>query len=103
MVRRERRGEGIGRALVAALESEAAARRGLTATLGTDDDSAMTSLAYVDFYRDLPRHLAEIRDLGRQHPFVFYRKLGYIVTGVVPDANGRGRPDICLSKPIHKM
>jgi aminoglycoside 6'-N-acetyltransferase I len=102
VVRRERRGEGLGRALVAAFESEAAARGGLTATLGTDDDSAMTSLAGVDLYRDLPRHLAEIRDLGRQHPFLFYQKLGYVVTGVVPDANGRGRPDICLSKPIQK-
>ena len=100
VVRRERRGEGIGRALVATFEAEAAARGGLTATLGTDDADAMTSLADVDLYRDFPRHLAEIRDLGRQHPFLFYQKLGYVVTGVIPDANGRGRPDICMSKDI---
>ena len=27
-------------------------------------------------------------------------KLGYVVTGVMPDANGRGRPDIYLSKAL---
>jgi aminoglycoside 6'-N-acetyltransferase I len=54
----------------------------------------------VDLYADLPRCMAELRDLGRGHPFVFYRKLGYVVTGVMPDANGRARPDIFMSKRI---
>ena len=100
VVRREHRRRGIGRALVAAFEMEASTRGALTATLGTDDDSWMTSLADVDLYGDVPRHIAELRDLGRGHPFLFYRKLGYVVTGVMPDANGRGRPDIYMSKPI---
>jgi len=98
VVRRGSRRQGIGRALVAAFESEAAARGALTATLGTDDDSGMTSLAGVNLYDDLPRHISDLRDLGRGHPFLFYRRLGYIVTGVLPDANGRGRPDIYMSK-----
>src|SRR5437879_1100626 len=38
VVRREHRRRGIGRALVAAFEAEAAGRGGITATLGTDDD-----------------------------------------------------------------
>jgi aminoglycoside 6'-N-acetyltransferase I len=46
------------------------------------------------------RHVAGLRDLGRGHPFLFYRKLGYVVTGVMPDANGRGRPDIYMSKRL---
>lgn len=100
VVRPERRRRGIGRALVGAFEEEAARRGALTVTLGTDDDSGMTSLAHVDLYRDVPRHLAELRDLGRSHPFLFYLKLGYVVTGVMPDANGRGRPDIYMSKAI---
>ena len=99
VVRREHRRRGLGRALVAAFESEAASRGALTVTLGTDDDSGMTSLAGADLYVDLPRHLAELRDLGRGHPFLFYRTLGFVVTGVLPDANGRGRPDIYMSKP----
>jgi aminoglycoside 6'-N-acetyltransferase I len=98
VVRREHRRRGIGRALVAAFESEAAARGALTYTLGTDDVSHMTSLADVDLYDDVPGHIAGLRDLGRGHPFLFYRKLGYVVTGVMPDANGRGLPDIYMSK-----
>lgn len=100
VVRREYRHRGIGRALAAAFETEVCRRGGLTATLGTDDDSGMTSLADVDLYENLPRHLADLRDLGRGHPFLFYRKLGYVVTGVMPDANGRGRPDIYMSKRL---
>ncbi|MGH7575687.1 MAG: GNAT family N-acetyltransferase, partial [Longimicrobiales bacterium] len=70
-----------------------------TLTLGTDDDSGMTSLAGADLYQDLPQQIAGLRDLGDEHPFLFYQKLGYVVTGVMPDANGRGRPDIYMSKP----
>lgn len=100
VVRREHRRRGIARALAAAFEVEARRRGGLTATLGTDDDSGMTSLANIDLYQDVPRHITELRDLGRSHPFLFYRKLGYVVTGVMPDANGRGRPDIYMSKRL---
>jgi aminoglycoside 6'-N-acetyltransferase I len=100
VVRSDRRRCGIGRALVAAFEHEAARRGALTATLGTDDDSGMTSLAHARLYDDVPRHIAGLRDLGRSHPFLFYRRLGYVVTGVMPDANGRGRPDIYMSKPL---
>jgi len=58
--------------------------------------------AGVDLYGDVPRHIAELRDLGRSHPFPFYRKLGFVVTGVMPDANGPGKPDIYMSQPIHR-
>ena len=102
VVRREHRRQGIGRTLVAAFESEAATRGALTLTLGTDDDSGMTSLAGVDLYGDVPGHIAGLRDLGRGHPFLFYRKLGYVVTGVMPDANGRGLPDIYMSKTVQQ-
>jgi hypothetical protein len=26
--------------------------------------------------------------------------MGYVITGVVPDANGRGKPDIIMSKRV---
>ena len=85
-------------ALVAAFEDEARRRGALTVTLGTDDDGGQTSLAGVDLYEDIPRHIAELRDLGSRHPFLFYRRMGYVVTGCMPDANGPGRPDIYMSK-----
>ena len=99
VVHPEHRRSGLGRALVAAFEAEARERGALTLTLGTDDDAGLTSLAQCDLYRDLPGQLAALRDLGREHPFLFYRKLGFVVTGVMPDANGPGLPDIYMSKP----
>lgn len=98
VVRRGRRLQGIGRALVTAFEDEARRRGALTFTLGTDDDGGHTSVAGVDLYDDVPRHIAGLEDLGSRHPFLFYRRLGYVVTGIMPDANGRGRPDIYMSK-----
>jgi aminoglycoside 6'-N-acetyltransferase I len=100
VVRADRRRQGLGRILVGAFEVEAKARGAHTVTLGTDDDAGITSLADVDLYADIPRHLAELRDLGRNHPFLFYRRLGFVVTGVMPDANGPGRPDIYMSKSV---
>jgi aminoglycoside 6'-N-acetyltransferase I len=100
VVRREHRRQGFGRQLAAAFEAEARKRGGLTATLGTDDDSGMTSLSGINLYDDIAGHLGALRDLGRYHPFLFYRKLGYVVTGVMPDANGPGRPDIYMSKRL---
>jgi len=74
----------------------------LTVKVGTDDDSGMTSLSGVDLFSNVPRHISELRDPGRNHPFLSYRKLGFIVNGVMPDASGLGRPDMYLSKPIRQ-
>ena len=64
VVREASERRGLGTALVAGFEAEAAARGAFTVTLGTDDDAGITSLADVDLYEDIPRHIAELRDLG---------------------------------------
>jgi aminoglycoside 6'-N-acetyltransferase I len=92
-------GQGIGRALVAALEARVAERGGLTLWLGSDDEDDMTSLSGVDLYEDLPAHLANAESRKR-HPLAFYRKYGFVIAGVVPDANGRGKPDILMAKRV---
>lgn len=91
---------GLGRELVESFEKEVFHRGGLTITLGTDDDSGSTSLSHCDLYSDLPGKIATITDLGKSHPFLFYKKLGFTVTGVLPDANGIGFPDIFMSRRV---
>jgi aminoglycoside 6'-N-acetyltransferase I len=91
--------KGIGKTLVDDFEEQVRLRGGLTITLGSDDEDDMTSLSNVDPYENLWDQIKNIRNFKR-HPFEFYLKMGYIITGVVPDANGIGKPDIIMSKRI---
>lgn len=92
-------GQGIGKALVEDLEEQVRLQGGLTITLGSDDEDSMTSLSNVDLYENLWEKIRDIRNL-KNHPFTFYQKMGYVITGVVPDANGRGKPDILMGKRL---
>lgn len=99
-VREDRQGKGIGRTIVEALEEEAKRQGGLTIWLGADDESeeGETSLADADLYDDLPSKLAAFNP--GTHQAGFYLKMGYKIIGVLPDANGRGRPDIFFGKRL---
>ncbi len=96
------RRQGIGRALVADLEREAAKRGASTLWLGTDDEDNRTSIGGVDLYPDVLEKLAAIRNL-RGHPFEFYRKAGFVIVGTLPDANGPGKPDIFMAKRLRPI
>src|SRR5215207_3847568 len=96
-----RQGRGIGRALVEDFEEQVRLKGGLTITLGSDDQDSMTSLSNVDLYENLWEKIRDIRNL-KNHPYEFYQRMGYIITGVVPDANGVGKPDILMAKSVKR-
>ncbi len=99
-VRADTRGRGIGMALVHALEDAARQKGAFTLWLGADDEKegGETSLANVDLFDDLPARLKDFQP--GTHQSAFYLKLGYKVIGVMPDANGKGKPDIYLGKRL---
>ena len=99
VVQPDRQRQGIGAALLADLDLQVSARGGLTIWLGSDDEDAMTSLAGVELYPDPLWHLARITNF-KGHPYDFYRKMGFAIAGVLPDANGPGKPDIFLAKSV---
>jgi aminoglycoside 6'-N-acetyltransferase I len=90
---------GIGTALVRAFEREVRARGALTIWLGTDDEDGRTSLSGIDLYPNVLEKLEAIRNLN-SHPYEFYLKNGYSIVGVIPDANGYGKPDIYMAKRV---
>ena len=101
-VQPSRQGQGIGKALIEDLEEQVRLKGGLTITLGSDDEDSMTSLSNVDLYENLWEKIRDIRNF-KNHPVTFYQKMGYVITGIVPDANGRGKPDILMAKRIMSL
>ncbi len=91
--------KGVGTALVKDFEQKVKLRGGLTIRLGTDDENERTSIGGIDLYPNVLENIANIQNL-RRHPFEFYQKLGYEITGVIPDANGYGKPDIMMCKRV---
>ncbi len=91
----------IGRSLAADLEECVRDRGGLTLWLGGDDDYDATTLSGVDLYPDVFEHVARIRNL-RNHPYAFYQRVGFTIVGVLPDANGWGKPDIYMAKRVER-
>jgi aminoglycoside 6'-N-acetyltransferase I len=102
VVRPDVQGHGIGTALVRDLEERVRERGGITLQLGTDDVTGATSAYGVDVYADVAGQIARLRivDTKWRHPLEFYRKLGFQVIGLMPDANGIGKPDILMAKRV---
>ncbi|MEZ5346715.1 MAG: GNAT family N-acetyltransferase [Pyrinomonadaceae bacterium] len=99
VVRRDKKRQGIGRQLLVDFEAQVKEKGGKTIFLGSDDENFRTSVGGVDLYPDPLKHLANIENPGG-HPFEFYQKCGYVIVGVIPDANGIGKPDIWLAKRV---
>ncbi len=90
---------GIGSALVIDMEEQVALRGGITIYLGSDDEDSMTTMADIDLYPNVLEKLRTIKNI-KKHPFEFYRKMGYVLIGIIPDANGIGKPDILMAKRL---
>ena len=100
VVKHDQQRKGIGTALVNELANAARERGGLTLWAGADDEKpgGETSFANVDLFDNLPKRIQEFNP--GTHQAAFYMKLGFKIVGVMPDANGIGKPDIFLAKRL---
>jgi aminoglycoside 6'-N-acetyltransferase I len=100
VVRADVRRMGVGASLVAALEERVRAAGALTLHLGTDDDGPTpgTSAGGVELFPDVLSHAANLRVID--HPAGFYLRMGFEVVGLIPDANGPGKPDVLMAKRV---
>lgn len=100
MVKPELQKRGIGAKLLNEIERIARERNILTIILGTDDEFGKTSLSKIDLYAsNLFSEIENIMNLDN-HPFEFYKKNGYTIIGVIPDASGLNKPDIIMGKRL---
>ena len=102
VVREDVRRKGVGRALVAALEERVRAAGALTLYLGTDDDGPVpgTSAGGVELFPDVLSHAVSLKVID--HAAGFYSRMGFQVVGLIPDANGPGKPDILMAKRVNE-
>jgi aminoglycoside 6'-N-acetyltransferase I len=91
--------QGIGKALVAALCARLAEHGATTVFAWSDDESLSTSLGGKDLFLNPLEHLHNFSSSVR-HAGGFYLKQGFVLCGVLPDANGLGKPDILFARRI---
>jgi aminoglycoside 6'-N-acetyltransferase I len=99
VVHKEYQRRGIGKLVVSEFEKEVSLRGGITIILGTDDEDNRTTLGGIDIYPDIFNQVEGIKNLDN-HPFEFYINMGFKIVGVIPDANGFGKPDILMAKRV---
>jgi aminoglycoside 6'-N-acetyltransferase I len=100
VVAKEYQNLGLGRRLLSELEAQAKAQGLIGIFLGTDDETYSTSLSQVTLTEaNLWAEISRIKNLNH-HPYEFYQRCGYMITGVVPNANGPGKPDIWMWKSL---
>lgn len=99
VVRRGSKLKGFGRKMLEDFEQQVLKRGATSVFLGSDDENNRTSLGGIELYPNPLEHLANIKNL-RGHPYEFYEKCGYTITGLIPHANGFGKPDIWMTKQL---
>jgi len=93
----QRRGHGLR--LVHAVEDIARAAGALTMLLGTSDTVGATSLSNVDLYDHTGARI-DAMIVRAPHAVTFWQRAGYKIIGVVPDAEGPGKPSIQLARRL---
>jgi len=102
VVKKEFQRKGYGKILIYELE-KIAQKRGIIGILaGSDDETNSTSLSDKEITGE--NIFEEIKNIKnyRNHPYEFYIKSGYIIIGIIPNANGSRKPDIWLWKDIRE-
>jgi aminoglycoside 6'-N-acetyltransferase I len=95
----DKQNQGMGSVLLQMLETELSKRQATVLFLATEDEMGETSISDIDLFEDPFPSLQELKS-DSTHPYVYYRKRGFKVFGVIPDAFGIGKPDIIMAKRI---
>jgi aminoglycoside 6'-N-acetyltransferase I len=100
VIAKEYQGKGYGKLLIGKLEEEARKAGIIGIVLGTDDETNSTSLSDCDISgENIFSEISNIKN-KKSHPYEFYKKCGYSIIGVIPNANGINKPDIWMWKNI---
>lgn len=99
VVHPDEQNQGLGTVLLYMLEQELSRRGATVLFLAVEDEFGDTSLYDQDLFENPFPAIQGMKAIA-WHPFVFYRRRGFSVYGVIPDAFGVGKPDILMAKKI---
>ncbi|BAK88619.1 aminoglycoside acetyltransferase [Pseudomonas aeruginosa NCGM2.S1] len=100
VIKKKHQNKGFGKILIFETEKKAKERNLEGIVLGTDDETFRTTLSMSELNNENIFHeIKNIKNL-KNHPFEFYEKCGYSIIGVIPNANGKNKPDILMWKNI---
>jgi aminoglycoside 6'-N-acetyltransferase I len=100
VIGKEYQSKGLGKILINKLEEQAKKIGIIGIVLGTDDETNRTSISNHEVdEKNICSEIQNIKNI-RRHPFEFYQKCGYIIIGIVPNANGLRKPDIWMWKNL---
>lgn len=100
VVSTEYQGKGIGRILTMEIEKRARTSGIIGVVLGTDDEHNKTSISKVEITEEnIFEEIKSITNIN-SHPYEFYKKCGYMIVGIIPNANGKNKPDIWMWKNL---
>lgn len=88
---------GLGSRLVEDLEGHVASAGGGVLFVSTSDETGATSLSRTDLYVDPIRALASF-EVSESPAVAFWVRMGFSLVGLLPDAEGLGKPSIHLAK-----
>lgn len=92
-------GRGYGRRLVEDAAAIATSAGALTLYAGASDETGTTNLFGADLYAD-PAGSIQTLQASRPSAFRFWQSVGFTVVGLMPDAEGRGKPGIELARRL---
>jgi aminoglycoside 6'-N-acetyltransferase I len=103
VIKKEFQGKKYGKILLNEIEIMAYKNGIIGIVAGSDDETNSTSLSEKEI--NCENIFEEIKNIKnyKNHPFEFYKKCGYIIIGIIPNANGQNKPDIWLWKDIRKL
>ena len=100
VIKKEHQGKGYGKQLLYELERLGRLKGVIGIFAGSDDETNSTSLSERELNEEnIFQEIMNVKNY-KNHPYEFYRKCGYIITGIIPNANGLKKPDILLWKDI---
>ncbi|HHA1786127.1 TPA: aminoglycoside 6'-N-acetyltransferase AAC(6')-Iaj [Enterobacter hormaechei subsp. xiangfangensis] len=100
VVRTDYQSKGIGSVLLAEVEKRAREVGIIGIILGTDDEYNKTSLSEITIdENNIFDAIQNIKNI-HNHPYEFYQKNGYMIVGIIPNANGLRKPDIWMWKSL---